>query len=508
MIANFITKRTSLSAGKITLLPLSPSRPMSPCERLKLHSSQFDFTTVFTEDYNGKENNSHKRYWHYIEQGVPDSLLPAFESHGFDFSKRMPKEIKNREELGLLMEEIKKDYVLSIKRSIVDYVLLDATERKRLDISSVPRMFKDFIPIRAPVPWSETIQTAKAFLECNLFVTNPVMTKIIDMSVFQSESDFKIQVGKNELTQNYSNAPTITVDSMIENSFSSQKIKRIPLTTGEFQSIIREQCKEFRQVILTKWLPEIIQVFIEMKSTWYSIVTSRNGSDESYDLLDSFFRSVATLMSNQLWETLNNSIDDFEKFIFTFEQNENQNGLFKINLTLSGSSVRFEPALNEVENVLIQTMEEISKAVIEIPRVETKLFTSLQNENIFLSTISLDDPRIVECTELRNTFARNYVEPQRYILQYEKFKALMTQKADRKIEDFIKERHDLDEYETEINKLMKTRIEINSLPLSISFSMINLDCNALAEDLLNRTRALIDKLVEQILSKAREDNSQ
>ncbi|VDP26914.1 unnamed protein product [Schistosoma margrebowiei] len=57
--------------------------------------------------------------------------------------------------------------------SLVDYILLDPEERKRLFIESLPIPYPNFV-IRAPVPWHTTRKKAYEFCKQYLFTIGPI----------------------------------------------------------------------------------------------------------------------------------------------------------------------------------------------------------------------------------------------------------------------------------------------------------------------------------------------
>ena len=59
-----------------------------------------------------------------------------------------------KKRVAALDVEVKNDYVLAAKKSVMDYILLDPEERERLGISVRPESWKSRI-VRAPVPWHQ-----------------------------------------------------------------------------------------------------------------------------------------------------------------------------------------------------------------------------------------------------------------------------------------------------------------------------------------------------------------
>ena len=48
---------------------------------------------------------------------------------------------------------------------------------------------------------------------------------------------------------------------------------------------------------------------------------------------------------------------------------------------------------------------------------------------------------------LRKIVAKNTVFPQKHLMSYDKYKPLITHRADKKIDDFLKNKHSLDDFE-------------------------------------------------------------
>lgn len=177
------------------------------------------------------------------------------------------------------------------------------------------------------------------------------------------------------------------------------------------------------------------------------MVTKAEDVDLGYRKLDSFFKSVGTLMSNQLCSLIDASLSILEEYFAQFYNFDSEISLFAVRLNISGSQIKFEPPLPDVEQIIVSVLEEMLDATKEIPRVETKLFTSLSNEPLFLISRALEDDRIAEGRYVRTIIARNGVSPQKHLMSYDKYKSLLTHKAEKRIDEFLRERHDLDEYE-------------------------------------------------------------
>lgn len=129
--------------------------------------------------------------------------------------------------LVALVDEKENDYYGSLMKSIVDYILMDPMERKRLFIDSVPRMFPQRV-IRAPVPWHSAYRNAKKWNEEHLHSVNPMMLSLKDLW-FTEFQDLRF-VRTAELLAG-----------------------KLPLQPDEYWIAIQNHCQEARQILLNKW---------------------------------------------------------------------------------------------------------------------------------------------------------------------------------------------------------------------------------------------------------------
>ena len=79
-----------------------------------------------------------------------------------------------------LEPEIVKDYKESLRCAIVDFILQDPSERKRLLIETIPVEYPVLI-LKAPVPWHQAKVIAEHFIEHNLFIGNEILREIRDL---------------------------------------------------------------------------------------------------------------------------------------------------------------------------------------------------------------------------------------------------------------------------------------------------------------------------------------
>lgn len=117
-----------------------------------------------------------------MQQGVsPDDIAPMpSETVENIYLHLEPRLLQNPDWQSLrddLLEEVQDSYQLSLQKAIVDYILRDSSELKRLKIASVPRVFPQKM-IRAPVPWHDSMREAFDAQSQQLFITNRIMYEL------------------------------------------------------------------------------------------------------------------------------------------------------------------------------------------------------------------------------------------------------------------------------------------------------------------------------------------
>ena len=87
-----------------------------------------------------------QRYHYYVEHATNKYMIAKQPDNQFDlFCKFIPEELRESKFMRLLEKElsndIEQDYKYSMKKAIVDYVLLNREERARVKIEALPRPF-------------------------------------------------------------------------------------------------------------------------------------------------------------------------------------------------------------------------------------------------------------------------------------------------------------------------------------------------------------------------------
>ncbi|XP_037391966.1 dynein heavy chain 3, axonemal [Pygocentrus nattereri] len=419
-----------------------------------------------------------ERYMYYISNGVQDHMLaPQPPQHITNILKLLPG-VLQREELqdlqAVLLQEVRRDYSFSIRKSIVDYILLDPEERERLVISSVPRSFPWRV-IRAPVPWSLRYQEAHGWNTEHLFTINPIMLQLQDLWV-----------------NNFSSLRFVRLSDL--NSVD------LPLLPAEFQELVQSRCQITRDQLINKWLPSCASLFVTYKDVWLPLVPQ---SDHVAPVkAQEFFSCVAVLMSLQLRSLVVASLQELLQFLMlhqsgndfgeSFEELQyTQRPLLLVKLKVEEPTVVFQPSLPQCWELIERSFLHIITSALSLPRVECSLFLELQEKNLTLRSVRPDEPLVLDLlSRAREIFQMNTVGPQRYLDVYKRYSNLLDNSARQEILSFLKEKHSLQALTKRIEAVSSVWKEIAALRVTVPLSLLCLEAVSLHEDLCDRTKHL------------------
>ncbi|XP_069503771.1 dynein axonemal heavy chain 3 [Ambystoma mexicanum] len=469
------------------------SRPMSPEEQVHVMLQQEEEQSKLEKPPSERDL---ERYFYYILRGIQKEMLEPQENEQIN---RILKNIPNRllsdpnlEKLFLrLYEEIDNDYNLSLRKSIVDYVLKDKEEKDRLFINSIPQEYPQRI-IRAPVPWHNTYREAKEWNEGHLFLGNPMML-LLQQLWFTGFDDLRFVRTKDMLSGN------------------------LPLLPEEFEELVKIHCMEAHTILRDTWLPQCALLFLSHKENWVQFLPQSN-SDSSQQIQE-FFSSVAAVMSLQLRGMVINSLQDILSFFAIhkdgndFEEPYQDMDFFTpqtliLKLKVEEPKIAFVPILEDCWNLIHRSFKEVIRSAKGLPKVEMELFPEIDVVDAFLGTVQQEESLVADfVNKTRDIFNSNIVGPQKYLNVYKKYSDLLNSKADQDITAFLQEDHSLQAFTKMITDLDNLKKEIASMHITVPLAMFCLDALKLNDDLCARAEQLKERLVLFEVNENRELNT-
>ncbi|KAG5443966.1 Dynein heavy chain 3, axonemal [Clonorchis sinensis] len=492
-----------------------PSRPMSPEQQL-LEMKALEADRAAARGLPSERDL--ERYTYYINKGIPDDMLaPPPEQLWKKLDEYTPRKLVSAwpNLASELRNEIRTDYNYSLRKSIVDYILLDPEERKRLFIQWLPIPYPSYV-VRSPVPWHTKKRQASHFCQRSLFLPSELTLEI--QNIWQDE---------------FAQLRFVEVD----------KIRELdePLEPEAFEGIIASHCRKTRDILRSNWIPKCARAFIDHRNTWAHLLPAK--STDSMEPVRSFFACMAALMSKQLRSIVDQSLKDLLEML-----QEHQDGnsfeepydelkflrrpLLLIRLRVSEPKIVFSPSFRETRDCLLRCFQAITDAAEELPRVEVEIFPALANDRHFLRSVSFREQLVIEYTDKAMTvFRANSIGPKDYLDIYKPYGNLLNNKAELELRNFLKERHTLlavkkrkgkawlnePDLVAQVNNSLLTvqqkieafqdlRAEITMLRLTVPLSLFCVDCKSVNEELANRAWKLRDILVSFELDENRDVN--
>ncbi|XP_058892872.1 dynein axonemal heavy chain 3 [Kogia breviceps] len=477
----------------VTSLTLPGSRPMSPEEQIDVMLQQ----EMEIESRETKPTESDlERYYYYLTNGVQKDMIAPEED---EVMVRISKLISNtlltspflEPLMTVLVEEKENDYYSSLMKSIVDYILMDPMERKRLFIENIPRAFPQRV-IRAPVPWHSVYRNAKKWNEDHLHTVNPMMLSLKQLW-FTEFKDLRF-VRTAELLAG-----------------------KLPLQPHEYQDVIQKHCMEARQILLNKWIPTCAQLFVSQKEQW--VLFAPKSDCDSSRRIEEYFASVASFMSLQLRELVIKSLKDLVSFFLIhkdgndFEEPYQEMEFFipqliMIKLEVNEPIIVFNPSFDDCWELIHNSFLEIIKNSRGIPKVESILFPELKGYNLILGTVNADEKLVSDFVDQTlEVFQKNQVGPYKYLNVYKKYDDLLDNTAEQNITAFLKENHEIEDFVMRINSINKRRNEIASMHITVPLAMFCLDTMTLNYDICERAQNLKDHLIQFQVDVNRDTNT-
>ncbi|TNM97969.1 hypothetical protein fugu_014215 [Takifugu bimaculatus] len=345
------------------------------------------------------------------------------------------------------------DFVLLL----VDYVLLDPSERRRLAVYNVPTPFPKRV-IRAPVPWESGYKESCAWIKNHLFAVS---------------------------------AMTIVLQNIwLKSDFSSEGL---PLIPSHFEAFVRRQCQATREELVNKWVPQCAALLEKYSSSWRQCIPQ---TAEAPIYVLEFFSWVSSLMSLQLRTLVLDSLNDLFDFICKYKEGGDiiKPQMLLVELEVKEPHIEFSPSFKECWEVINRSFMEIINASENIPKVECILYEDI--ENLSIRTVHHSEVVVRELIKkTKDVFNKSTEGPMRYLDVYEKYSGLIDLTANEQISTFLSETHSMEEFTVNIKPFNELCQQIAYLQTLVPLSMFCLNAGKLNIDLRDRAEGLKNTLI-------------
>ncbi|KAG5833571.1 hypothetical protein ANANG_G00277310 [Anguilla anguilla] len=283
-----------------------------------------DADSLPLEDAKASSEKDILRYNYYINNGIDTKHVATMEDSWLEnVMSLVPTPLKKlTDTIEALSNEMREDYLLSVKKAIVDFVLRDPREKDE--------KVKDLPPHRAemqvvPKPWRKSFLYAQSMMRDKLHAINPTMLSVLGLWQVSYKRLRLIDVEEFRNLQ----------ESM-ELSF--------------FEQTIRKQIISTRETLLKKWFLDVQQIYYVGNKR--KLVPSIHTPCK----LQSFFNCAATLMTQHLQSLALESISDYTHLIIkepgavrVYEHSG-----FVLKLILEETVIKLHPDFKDFEEVMLK----------------------------------------------------------------------------------------------------------------------------------------------------------
>ncbi|XP_013422101.1 dynein heavy chain 7, axonemal isoform X2 [Lingula anatina] len=369
---------------------------------------------------------------------------------------------------------MREDYLLSVKKAIVDFVLKDPREKESDEKEHLPGHREELQVV--PKPWYKSYTWARDIAVDHLHVTNPCMMQVLDL--------WHATFGQLRL---------IDIEEF-HNRTESMDLKT-------FQQLCIRHVDSAKEKLLKKWFPEIQNIFYQGNKR------KQVPSNQDQERLEKFFNCAATLMTEQLQALCLVSMSDYTDLICQPPHSTRayEHAGFVLRLILDKSEIKFEPSFEDFELVLLNAYEVMDRAVNVVPRVETKLYSewSGSTNKQFLKPVILPEIRAAHEDKVKAEIKKESVKPIHHAKHYDKYSFLISNQAEADVEQFLKEEHSFDEYVAEVKKYKQLLDDITYNNIKkIRLGMFEVHCDELVRALAKRA----DTFANRLLAKMQKDH--
>nr|XP_055071765.1 dynein axonemal heavy chain 7 [Misgurnus anguillicaudatus] len=415
------------------------------------------------------------RYYYFIRNGIgTEDVAPMEDSWLQNVLALIPKQLRSlRGTIEALSDEMREDYVLNIKKAIVDFVLRDPREHEEGKARDLPPHRQELEVI--PKPWKSSFLQSQKSMRNQLHSINPTMLSVLNL---WQVSYKKLRLIEVEVFHN----------------------EHEPMELSAFQQLVNKHIECARSILFTKWLPDVQQIFK------LGIKRKLIPSNTNVAQLQSFYNCVATLMTSQLQSLVLESIQDYTNLITQDPLSVTCEHLgFVVRLVLDQKKIKFEPDFKVFEVALLNVYDVMLTSISLIPRVDTERPDSETQSS--LKPVVL--PEILEAQQqkVRQVIRAESARPLEHVRLYDKYALLVSQQAEEDVTQFLQEQHSFQELMTEMTRYQQLADEIQySTVKVVRLGMFEVHSHELVRSLVKRAEGLKQRLVTQMLKDHQEFN--
>ncbi|XP_052780138.1 dynein axonemal heavy chain 12-like isoform X1 [Mya arenaria] len=377
----------------------------------------------------------------------------------------IPPSLRNtpylRECINDLFDEIKTDYNASMKKSMVQHVLMKP-EVKGLDGEVAGPPPEEPTGLDYSKPWHDDFMAARENIRENLHMLHPSKQTVLNMC-------------------------QTTLGNMILVDCSKFRAQG-PMEFDSLKNNVMLDLEKAEDKLMHSWYPKVINIFSDKNNF--------KGSD-------SFYNSLTTLVSNQLRDLLDRTLAAYVD-LFDLEDKSHL-PLLKMELTFDDEKMQFYPPSQDLEDIVLLVVKQICKTMQQVPTVQSWMSGG---STLYHTDASIADHILNKyILKLKKAVKANFEEPQAHLQSFVKrYDYIVNGEAMAEIHKWMEIEHSFAEYTEQIDKYRNLAKEIMGLPSIEHFDMIRLDCEDLKRGLAEGSRNLANELLRRVSDDHRREN--
>ncbi|KAJ8730381.1 hypothetical protein PYW07_017419 [Mythimna separata] len=380
--------------------------------------------------------------------------------------------------------DIRELFVWAMKRCILMYILNDPAERTRLQIPFVPPLWPAHI-VRAPVPWHTPFLKSKEALSFRYYLGNPVLVELRRMW-HESVGAYVLEVpfvpplwpahivrapvpwhtpflkSKEALSFRYYLGNPVLVELrrmwheryqhiyIVDMEKMQEKVP-FPQYTSEFMDNVTRLASETKKELEDNWLIDVADTMIKMRHHW-SVYVAKKRSESTFKV-ESFFRCIRALMSNQVRDLVERSVVHFaERLNYYFEGNsytgKYRDYMFikrpilrvKVHGHPGSNKITFQPDLDQLKTLVLRCFQTIINVSRALPAIDKIMYPTADRPRPYLMPVNSDERYMVDA--LQTTLGHvsvNKPGPRAFLSSYEEFFYILNGQAHQELMGFMKQ---------------------------------------------------------------------
>lgn len=224
------------------------------------------------------------RYYYYIKHGVDTIHVAPLDQTVLDrVLALVPAKLKRWSDVLLeAVNEVREDFMLTMKKAIVDYVLQDPSFVQAATAEVATPLRKELVQLSAG--WKAAAEQARLKLERSLHVTNPCLAVLLDLWY-----------------SNFRKLRLVRTEEFVQH--------RKAYELQEFQATLKKHIIGAKKVLMEKYYAGVVDVFLigNKKNRLPNPALKRK--------MKRFYDAVATIMTYQLQTLCLKSLHDYTEYI-------------------------------------------------------------------------------------------------------------------------------------------------------------------------------------------------